>query len=99
MKYDPVRYLLLALIRGYQLVVSPMLGPTCRFYPSCSEYGYQAVRDRGSIVGSWLTVRRLLRCHPWNPGGIDPVPPRATRNAASSVDRDRTPPTAQGARP
>jgi putative membrane protein insertion efficiency factor len=76
MRYDPVRYLLLGLIRCYQLLVSPMLGPTCRFYPSCSAYGYQAVRDHGSLRGTWLTIRRLLRCHPWNPGGIDPVPPR-----------------------
>ncbi len=68
--------LLLGLVRVYQLVVSPLLGPTCRFYPSCSAYAVEALRTRGAVVGTWLTVRRLLRCHPWNPGGVDPVPPK-----------------------
>lgn len=62
------------LIRGYQLAISPMLGPRCRFYPSCSCYAYTAVERFGVIRGSWLAVRRLLRCHPFTPGGFDPVP-------------------------
>ena len=66
-------------IRAYQLVISPLLGPRCRFYPSCSAYAVEAITTRGSVVGLWLTARRLLRCHPWNPGGLDPVPPRRPR--------------------
>lgn len=67
---------LVALVRAYQLLVSPLLGPTCRFYPSCSSYAVQALRRHGALRGSWLTVRRLARCNPWNPGGVDHVPPR-----------------------
>jgi hypothetical protein len=66
---------LVAVFRAWQLLVSPTYGPTCRFYPSCSEYGVEALRRHGAIRGTWLTVRRLARCHPWNPGGVDPVPP------------------------
>ena len=73
-----VRLLVLP-IRAYQLVVSPLLGPRCRFYPSCSAYAVEALTTHGPLRGSWLAVRRLLRCHPWNPGGLDPVPPRRPR--------------------
>ncbi len=62
------------LIRGYQLAISPLLGPRCRFYPSCSCYAYTAVERFGVIRGSWLALKRLLRCHPLTPGGYDPVP-------------------------
>lgn len=65
---------LLWLIRGYQLAISPMLGNRCRFYPSCSEYSMEALRRHGLLSGLWLTVRRIGRCHPWHPGGFDPVP-------------------------
>jgi uncharacterized protein len=65
---------LLAMIRVYQLIVSPMLGQRCRFYPSCSQYAVQAIRARGPIVGVGLAGWRLLRCNPWNAGGFDPVP-------------------------
>jgi putative membrane protein insertion efficiency factor len=69
------RFILLALIRGYQLVISPALPPdTCRFYPSCSHYGYQAIYKYGVIKGTVMTVWRVLRCNPFNPGGFDPVP-------------------------
>jgi uncharacterized protein len=64
------------LLRLWQLVVSPLYGPTCRFYPSCSAYALEAVTVHGSLRGSWYAVRRLARCHPWSPGGYDPVPPR-----------------------
>ena len=67
--------LLTAPIRAYQLLVSPLLGPRCRFYPSCSSYALQAIRAHGPLRGTWLAARRLLRCHPWNAGGLDPVPP------------------------
>ena len=64
------------LIRLYQRFVSPLLGPRCRFYPSCSNYALQAVQQFGTLRGTWLTVKRLVRCHPWHPGGYDPVPER-----------------------
>ncbi|HHP7233448.1 MAG TPA: membrane protein insertion efficiency factor YidD [Desulfobacterales bacterium] len=64
----------LALIKVYQYTLSPVFGPACRFSPSCSEYAYQAVQRYGAMRGSYLAVRRLLRCHPFHPGGIDPVP-------------------------
>jgi putative membrane protein insertion efficiency factor len=66
---------LIALIRVYQRVVSPMRPATCRYYPSCSAYAVEALQRHGALRGSWLAVRRLGRCHPWNPGGPDPVPP------------------------
>jgi uncharacterized protein len=69
------RLLVVALLRAYRAVVSPLYGQTCRFYPSCSEYALIAVERHGVIRGGWLAGRRLLRCHPWNPGGVDPVPP------------------------
>ena len=72
-----MRALIVALIRIYQAIVSPLLGPSCRFYPSCSAYAGQAVRDYGVVRGTWLAVRRIARCHPWHPGGHDPVPPPA----------------------
>jgi len=62
------------LIRLYQWTVSPLLGPTCRFHPSCSNYALQAIRRFGMLHGGWLTVKRLGRCHPWHQGGFDPVP-------------------------
>lgn len=64
----------LILLRGYQLLVSPWLPASCRFYPSCSEYACQALRRFGFWQGLWLSLRRLGRCHPWHPGGYDPVP-------------------------
>ena len=69
------RDMLLGLIRAYQKVVSPALpADTCRFYPSCSHYGYQAIYKHGALKGSFLAIKRLFRCNPFNPGGIDPVP-------------------------
>ncbi|HET7475419.1 MAG TPA: membrane protein insertion efficiency factor YidD [Dermatophilaceae bacterium] len=66
--------LAVGLIRGYQLVLSPMHPPSCRFYPSCSAYALAAIQRFGLIRGGALAARRLLRCHPWNPGGVDHVP-------------------------
>lgn len=69
-----IRALLLLLVRGYRLLVSPGLPAACRFYPSCSAYAEGALRRHGAVKGSWLAARRLARCHPFHPGGIDPVP-------------------------
>ena len=69
-----MRSVLHALIRGYQLIVSPWLGPRCRFHPSCSNYALEAIERHGSLRGSWLALRRVGRCHPFHPGGFDPVP-------------------------
>jgi putative membrane protein insertion efficiency factor len=69
-----IRAALIGLVRLYQLAVSPLLPPSCRFYPSCSAYAAEALRRHGAARGSWLAVRRLARCHPFCEGGIDPVP-------------------------
>lgn len=68
--------LLIFLIRCYQRVLSPFIGNQCRFHPTCSRYGVEALEKHGALRGSWLTLRRVTRCHPLNPGGIDPVPDR-----------------------
>ena len=69
-----MRRLLLTLLRGYQYAVRPLLGANCRFYPGCSDYACEAVERHGALVGTWLAIRRVARCHPWHPGGYDPVP-------------------------
>ncbi|HTT03641.1 MAG TPA: membrane protein insertion efficiency factor YidD [Steroidobacteraceae bacterium] len=74
------------LIRIYQWTVSPLLGPTCRFYPSCSNYALQALRRYGLVRGGWLALRRIARCHPFHPGGVDPVPQAAS--SAAHHDHD-----------
>jgi putative membrane protein insertion efficiency factor len=69
-----MRRILLGLIRAYQLLLSPFLGSQCRFMPSCSQYAAEAIGRHGTLRGSWLAIRRILRCHPFCPGGFDPVP-------------------------
>ncbi len=69
-----MRKLLIGLVRGYRYLISPLLGNHCRFYPSCSHYAVEAIEIHGPGHGSWLALRRLLSCHPWHPGGFDPVP-------------------------
>jgi len=69
-----MRHVLKFLIRAYQLVLSPMLGPSCRFYPSCSHYAIEAIESHGALRGTWLSAKRICRCHPFHPGGFDPVP-------------------------
>ncbi len=69
-----MRLLAIALIRLYQLLLSPLLPPACRFYPTCSHYALAAIGEHGILRGGWLAVARFARCHPWNPGGVDLVP-------------------------
>lgn len=71
---NPLTIIVRGLIRAYQLGISPFLPPTCRFQPTCSNYALQALEKHGLIKGGWLAVKRIARCHPWNPGGFDPVP-------------------------
>ncbi|QJQ06651.1 membrane protein insertion efficiency factor YidD [Undibacterium piscinae] len=78
-----MKSLLLLLLRGYKLVISPMLGPRCRFYPSCSEYAAEAIREYGACQGSLLAGKRLCKCHPWHPGGVDNVPPKAEKQTSA----------------
>ena len=80
-----MKTLLIWIVRAYQLVLSPMLGQNCRFYPSCSSYAIEALRTHGAVRGGWLAARRLGRCHPWNAGGLDPVPPRSWVNRVGSA--------------
>jgi putative membrane protein insertion efficiency factor len=76
-----MKYLLIGFLKVYRLLISPLYGNVCRYYPSCSAYALRAVSVHGAVKGSWLTVRRLLRCHPWSPGGYDPVPGTPLRAA------------------
>jgi uncharacterized protein len=81
---------LTVVITGYRRFISPLLGPHCRFAPSCSAYALEAVREHGALRGSWLAVRRVARCHPFNPGGFDPVPPADRRRRLSRSEGVRS---------
>ena len=94
--------LLLALLWFYRRFISPSLPPSCRFTPSCSAYAVDALRAHGAIRGSWLTLRRLLRCGPWHPGGHDPVPPYVGRSESAEPHlptRPASPPATAAAVP
>jgi putative membrane protein insertion efficiency factor len=69
-----MKYVLIGLLRAYRLVISPLYGNVCRYYPSCSAYALTAVQTHGAARGTWLAAKRLARCHPWARGGYDPVP-------------------------
>ena len=69
-------------IRAYQLVLSPLMGSHCRFHPSCSQYALEAYQRFGVVKGSWLSLKRLAKCHPWHPGGADPLPEKPTQRPA-----------------
>ncbi|MCZ0755213.1 membrane protein insertion efficiency factor YidD [Anoxybacillus sp. J5B_2022] len=74
-----MKQLFIALIRFYQIVISPLKPPTCRFYPTCSHYGLEAIRRFGAMKGGWLTIKRIVKCHPFHPGGFDPVPEKTEK--------------------
>jgi uncharacterized protein len=78
---EPMRQVLMGLIRVYQWTLSPLLGPRCRFYPSCSCYAHTAIERYGAVRGTWIGAKRLLRCHPFAEGGYDPVPDKRLINA------------------
>ncbi|MNO77074.1 putative membrane protein insertion efficiency factor [compost metagenome] len=80
-----MRKLALLLIQFYRYAISPMMARHCRFHPSCSCYAYEAIESHGFLRGGWLTLRRLGRCHPWHPGGYDPVPPAKSKPCPSSM--------------
>ena len=79
-----MRRLLLLLIRGYRSLISPLLGPHCRFFPSCSAYALEAIEAHGAAKGLWLTLRRLSKCHPWHEGRYDPVPKTGSAHRSHS---------------
>ncbi|NBH74534.1 membrane protein insertion efficiency factor YidD [Rodentibacter pneumotropicus] len=72
--------ILIGLIRIYQMTISPLIGSRCRFIPTCSCYGIEALKRHGLLKGGWLTLKRVLKCHPLNEGGFDPVPPKPNNN-------------------
>lgn len=74
-----LRAIPIGLIRFYQLWLSPMIGPTCRFHPSCSQYAIEAIKRRGFFVGCYLTAKRISKCHPFHPGGVDHVPEKPSK--------------------
>lgn len=83
-----MKYVLIGLLKAYRLVVSPLYGNVCRYYPSCSAYALRAVSVHGAAKGSWLALRRLLSCHPWAAGGYEPVP-GTPEHAEEMADRAR----------
>jgi putative membrane protein insertion efficiency factor len=98
-----LKWLLIKLVRGYQLLLSPVLGSSCRYYPTCSSYMIQAIEIHGVLKGSWMGLRRISRCHPWHEGGIDPVPgsPEASaccEHHADDMQQDETPETEKGSK-
>ncbi|WP_263143637.1 membrane protein insertion efficiency factor YidD [Pseudomonas sp. RIT-PI-AD] len=81
-----MRKLALIPIQFYRYAISPLMGNHCRFHPSCSCYAQEAIERHGLLRGGWLGLRRLGRCHPWNPGGYDPVPPASSSHSSSMAE-------------
>ena len=92
-----MKYLLIGFLKLYRLLISPLYGEVCRYYPSCSAYALEAVQVHGSMKGTWLAGRRLARCHPWAPGGVDKVPPKASLAGPARSERDAAEINHQGA--
>ena len=88
---SPLAWVLLLPVHVYRKIISPLLPPTCRFYPSCSTYAVEALTVHGAFRGGWLALRRLLRCGPWHPGGLDFVPPRRDRDGRSEAEPGAAP--------
>jgi putative membrane protein insertion efficiency factor len=80
-----MKTVLVWLLQGYQLLLSPLLGQNCRFYPTCSNYAIEALRTHGAARGGLLAMRRVCRCHPWNAGGVDPVPPARNKHSSTAA--------------
>ncbi len=74
LRHSPLAWVMIGFVRLWRALISPLYGDVCKYYPTCSSYGLTALETHGAIKGGWLTVRRLLRCHPWSLGGYDPVP-------------------------
>ncbi|MCP9968956.1 membrane protein insertion efficiency factor YidD [Actinomadura madurae] len=87
----PAAAVLILLVRAYRRFLSPLLGQQCRFQPSCSAYGLESLQVHGALRGTWLTARRIARCHPFNPGGYDPVPPKTSRTNPSGASGGAAP--------
>jgi putative membrane protein insertion efficiency factor len=75
-----IKLIFIGLIKFYQIVISPILPNSCRYYPTCSNYAIEALKIHGLLKGSWLAIKRILRCNPWGGSGYDPVPPKKTKN-------------------
>ncbi|WP_394132300.1 membrane protein insertion efficiency factor YidD [Shewanella maritima] len=76
---SPLQWLAIKAVRGYQLFISPLIGQRCRFHPTCSHYAIEAINTHGALKGCWFAAKRILKCNPLHPGGIDPVPPKNDR--------------------
>ena len=83
----PMQIFLIGIVKGYRLLLSPWLGSACRFEPTCSVYSIQALETHGAAKGSYLTLKRLGRCHPWCDGGLDPVPPVPAKNSTHPIEK------------
>lgn len=79
---SPLQWVFMGIVRLYQLFVSPILGPRCRFQPTCSTYAFDAIKLHGGLKGGWLAIKRIIRCHPWGGHGFDPVPGMKTQRSA-----------------
>lgn len=79
-----MKHLFIGLIKLYKYLISPLFPPSCRFYPTCSEYAMDALQTHGTFRGGWLAIRRVLKCHPFHPGGYDPVPTKLTEDKHSN---------------
>ena len=78
-----MKKILMFIIKIYQKVISPLTPPSCRFYPTCSHYGIEAIEKHGALKGSWLAIRRISKCHPFHEGGFDPVPEKESKKITS----------------
>ena len=79
-----MKFLIIGIIKTYQTLISPLFPPSCRFYPSCSQYALEAVSTYGALRGGWLAIKRISKCHPFHEGGLDPVPAKTATDAATA---------------